>query len=313
MKYILTITFLIITTSIFSQFSDRMLMMSQYVHNQYILNPAFGGSREALSLFGSYRQQWAGSPNPPNSQSFTAHAPLKNEHVALGGMIYHETYSIYDGLKATLSYTYRLITESENKIAFSLNGGLMGHFSGREEIDIDYPDYPDPILDEIPNFQSDSHFSLGFGTAWYGKKFFLGFSIYDFFHREPFSPDNPDVQFFSLGKNFTFLFTGGYFFEFSETFGLQPSVLLVLEREKQKTADISVSAVIRNTVWVGGTYRTNKEFIGILGWNITPQFRATYSYDFPTGELSKYSAGSHEISIQYDFGYKINTSSPKFF
>ena len=303
-KILLSVLTLIATLSLFSQ--ERMLMLSQYVHNQYLLNTAFAGSREALSLYGFYRQQWAGYKNPPNSQGFTIHAPLKNENVALGGLIYHESWDLYHGTKGTMSYTYRLITKSGNKIAFSLNAGLMAYRWGG--IDIDYIQRPDNTLDDF-NFESDSRFSMGFGTAWYGKNFFLGFSVYDFFYRSPYVPD---ASFFTLGK-LSFIFTGGYLFDISESISLQPSMLVNLEPEGKIMADISASAIIRNTFWVGGTVRTNKEFIGLAGWNITPQLRVTYSYDFPTGELRKLSAGSHEISIQFDFGYKIITSSPKFF
>ena len=104
MKYhIFTVLLLLISISLFSQ--ERMLMTSQYIHNQYIINPAFAGSRETLSLFGSYRQQWKDVPNPPASMNFSTHAPLKNEHVALGLFVYNETYAVYKNTRATASYT----------------------------------------------------------------------------------------------------------------------------------------------------------------------------------------------------------------
>jgi len=305
MKYLLLVLLISVASStLFSQ--ERMLMMSQYLHNQYMLNSAFGGSREVLSLFGSYRQQFAGSPYSPSSQSFTAHAPLKNEHLALGLAIHNENYKLYSGTKATMSYTYRLITEKGNKIAFSLNGGFMTYGWGVGD-NIDLIDPNDPTYQNWKG-EIDHRFALGFGTAWYGKNFFLGFSVYDFFYRAPFLPEN---TFFSLG-NSTYIFTGGYLFEISETLQLQPSALLNLERIGT-TADISVSAILINTLWAGITFRTNKEYVGIVGWQVTPQLKVTYSYDFPTGDLKKFSAGSHEISLQFDFGYKIYTSSPKFF
>jgi len=280
-----------------------MLMMSQYLHNQYLLNSAFGGSRDVLSLYGSYRQQFAGYQNPPNSLAFTAHAPLRNEHQALGVMIYNENYILYKGTKATMSYTYRLINEKGNKLAFSLNGGIMAYGWGNADVETIEPD---PIFE---NWENDSRFSLGFGTAWYGKNFFLGFSVYDFFYRTPY---DPDASFFSP-VNSSFIFTGGYLFNISESFKIQPSGLLSIEPKGKVTTDISATFIFIDIFWLGGTYRTNKEFVGIVGWQITPQMRATYSYDFPTGPLKTLSAGSHEISLQFDFGYKIVTSNPKFF
>jgi len=299
-------------------------MMSQYPHNQYMLNPAFGGSREVLSLYGSYRYQWVGAPFPPTFQVFTAHAPLKNENVALGGLVYSEQFGnqefgVYQGTKINMSYTYRIITASENKIAFSLNPGVK--FSNYGKLDVDFEQQDDDVLNELGILESDPRFGLGFGLSWYGNNFFFGISFFDFFYRTPF---DPDAAFFTIGRT-PILITGGYLFHVSEIFKFQPSALVNIVSDKitikdkpdskyfTSVADISLTGIIADMLWVGFTYRTNKEVIGMAGWQIIPQMRATFSYDFPTGDLKKFNAGSLEVSIQYDFGYKIMTASPKFF
>jgi len=38
-----------------------------------------------------------------------------------------------------------------------------------------------------------------------------------------------------------------------------------------------------------------------------------YSYDYPTGKLSTYSKGSHEIILRYEFGYKVSAANPRYF
>ena len=301
--YIFTILLFLITTSLFSQ--ERMLMTSQYVHNQYLINPAFAGSRETLSLFGSYRQQWRDIPNPPASINFSAHAPLKNEHVALGMSIYNESYAALKNTGVTASYTYRLFTESGNKIAFSLNAGLSIANYGQLNITPIDPD-PDVFTGE---FEIDNKPVLGFGAAWYGNNFFAGFSVYDFFYRAPF---DYTTSLFAFGKS-SLLLTGGYMFDISDELKLQPSALLKFGSEVQTLADLSASAIYDNMIWLGGTYRTNKEVVAMVGWQIIPQLRVTYTYDFPTGDLRALNVGNHEISLQFDFGYKIITASPKFF
>ena len=308
MKYItaFALLLLIFPKTLLSQ--DRLLMMSQYTHNRYMLNPAFGGCRDALSIFGSYRLQWMGAPNPPNFQAFTAHAPMKNENVALGALIFNEKFGIYHGTKVNGSYTYRIITGSGSKIAFSLNPGIR--FANFGMMDLDIIDEPDIIFDDWQRLDYDARFSLGFGTAWYGEKFFLGFSVYDFFYREAF---DPDATFFSAGNSPALLITGGYLFNISENFKFQPSTLVNIEAEKHTITDISATFIISDVVWVGGTWRTNNEFIAMAGFSITPQLKVAYCYDYPTGELKKFSAGSHELSVHFDFGYKIITQSPKFF
>src|SRR5512137_2753685 len=48
---------------------------SQYLQNGLLINPAYAGSRGALSAFLSYRMQWMGIPNAPVFQSVSLNAP----------------------------------------------------------------------------------------------------------------------------------------------------------------------------------------------------------------------------------------------
>ncbi len=66
-------------------------------------------------------------------------------------------------------------------------------------------------------------------------------------------------------------------------------------------------------IWLGVSYRTTEEIVGLLGYQVTPQMRLSYSFDYSTGEIGSYNNGTHEIAIQFDFGYKIKTPNPKFF
>ena len=56
-------------------------LLSQYISNGLILNPAYAASREVLSVNFLYRDQWVGFSGAPEYETFTAHAPLKNIHI----------------------------------------------------------------------------------------------------------------------------------------------------------------------------------------------------------------------------------------
>jgi hypothetical protein len=59
---------------------------SQYLQNGLLINPAYAGSRGALSTFLSYRMQWMGIANAPAFQTISLNAPMKNDKVGLGLM-----------------------------------------------------------------------------------------------------------------------------------------------------------------------------------------------------------------------------------
>ena len=56
-------------------------------------------------------------------------------------------------------------------------------------------------------------------------------------------------------------------------------------------------------------YRQKEAVMLLLGYNLNHQVAVGYSYDLTVGELKDYSSGSHEIQLQYKFGYKVNASN----
>ncbi len=50
----------------------------------------------------------------------------------------------------------------------------------------------------------------------------------------------------------------------------------------------------------------------LLGFNINPDFRIGYAYDYTLSNLGDYNSGSHEIMLLYDFNRK-QFNSPRFF
>mgnify|MGYP002735329317 FL=1 len=56
---------------------------TQYMYNMNVVNPAYAGSKESLSITGLYRNQWSGIDNNPVTFTFAAHSPV-GKNVGLG-------------------------------------------------------------------------------------------------------------------------------------------------------------------------------------------------------------------------------------
>jgi type IX secretion system PorP/SprF family membrane protein len=69
---IITILFLTLNTVAFSQQDPQY---TQYMYNQAIINPAYAGSNESLSLVSLYRNQWTGFEGAPKTLTVSAHTP----------------------------------------------------------------------------------------------------------------------------------------------------------------------------------------------------------------------------------------------
>ena len=278
--------------------------MSQYMYNKYVINPAFGGSHEALSLFGSFRKQWVGIENSPSGAFFSMHSPLKNEKVALGIQFFNENIAVAQNTGFSLSYTYRVALQNEANLAFGVSAGLVNYKSNWSDVDL-----VDPGDDVFGSTEQSMAPWLGFGVGIYHKKYFAGFSIPSFLFHDRFGTGDNTLDFGSAD----YLLTAGYLFELSSQFSLQPSSLIRINPNQKSYVDVGCTGILMNSFMLGASYRTTNEIIGIVGYQVTPLFRFTYSLDYDLDPIGSYNNGTHEIAIQFDFGYKINTPNPKFF
>ncbi len=300
-KGLILSVFILLTISMSGQ---KAMTLSQYMHNRFAINTAFAGSREVLSVFGSFRKQWAGLPQSPQAQYFTGHTPLKNPNMALGIQVFNEKFAIKNNMGATLAYTYRVKVNPYTWMAFSLSGGFSSYQINWNEVTLE--DAGDPAFG---GNETSNGPQAGFGWSIYNERFFGGISL-----PELFSHDFETLEGTELDLQKTdIMVTGGYLFDLSSSIIFQPSFLVKANQETGSWADLSGSVIYNKMIWGGITYRTREEVVFHTGWQILPQLRMAYSYDYSLGDIGNFNQGSHEISLQYDFGYKINTPSPKFF
>ena len=149
---------------------------SQYLQNGLMINPAYTGSRGALSGFLSYRMQWMGTKGSPVIQSLSLHSPMKNNKVALGLLAQFMQFGFTKSTSIYASYAYR-IQLSKGIISMGIKGGAdlsNTNFSGillANPADRVFTSNDKPYV--LPN--------VGAGVYYNSEKLFAGFSIPFFF------------------------------------------------------------------------------------------------------------------------------------
>lgn len=285
---------------------------SQYLQNGLVINPAYAGSRGALSALLSYRMQWIGigTKGSPVIQSVSLHTPMKNDRVALGIMAQFMQFGFTKSTSIYASYAYN-IRVGKAKLSFGLKGGA----------DLSNTDYTGILLTQLrdPVFTSnDKPYVLpnvGAGLYYYSNRLFAGVSVPSFLSYK--KTGTGAVQAYHKFSEYDFIFTAGGLITFSQFLKFKPSILMDYSLQNAKKInqfDINGNLILADMIWIGGSWRTTEEVVvGILQIQPTPQLMIGFSYDYPAGRMNAYSKGSTEIIIRYEFGYKVSAANPRYF
>lgn len=284
--------------------AQNELVVQQYMHNYFAVNPAFAGSREGLSLFGSYRKQWAGIESAPSSALLTAHTPLRHVSLTMGLSLYDQTIHESRNSGALFTIGYRANLTKRLKLGLALQPGAA--FRSTDWTKMRTMDQDDEVFSEKKTGVAPL---LGFGVSLYSDIMFLGISTTSLLVTDDF--DNLDTEF--APADATYIVCGGYYFDLGQGFALQPSVLADYSKATDAAANISLTGYWRDTFGLTLAYRTNKDATAGLSFTPNGRLKVAYSYTMSLGDLKSYNSGSHEISLQYDFVYKIKAISHRFY
>ena len=286
---------------------------SQYIQNGLVINPAYAGSRGALSAFLSYRMQWMGISGSPVFQSVSLHTPMKNDKVALGLLAQFMQFGFTRSTSVYANYAYR-IKLNTGKLSFGLKAGM----------DMSNTVYPNNDVDRFlttpndPVFTNDKPWILpnvGAGVYYFSDRIFAGLSVPAFLSYRR-SATGKLVPYHSFSE-YDILLTGGGLIIFSDFVKFKPSVLINYsfhDTKKVNQLDLNGNLILGDLIWIGASWRTSEQVaVGILQVQINPQLMFGFSYDNPMGRMSSYSKGSSEFILRYEFGYKVSAGNPRYF
>jgi type IX secretion system PorP/SprF family membrane protein len=282
---------------------------SQYLTNGLIINPAYAGTRGALSANLSYRKQWAKIVGAPQFQTLSLHSPVnKREKVALGLVAEYMTYGVTKdiGIYGFYAYNVRL---GKGKLSMGLRGGV--DLSNTNYNNLQFPDGTpqDPLLTGDIRYVMPN---IGAGFYYYTDRFFAGLSVPSILTYQSDAQNESGVS--PEFMKFKTYFLTGALIRFSDAFKVKPSVLVRYSMTEPLEMDLNANLIIADLIWIGGSYRVaEKAAVALLDLQVTPQLKIGYSYDYQLGHLNSYTTGTHEISLRYEFEYSVSATSPRYF
>ncbi|MBN4057961.1 type IX secretion system membrane protein PorP/SprF [Olleya sp. AH-315-K02] len=288
-----------------SAFSQQLPQFTQYMYNTISINPAYAGSRETLSLVGLHRSQWVGLDGGPTTQTFSIHAPMRNEKVGLGLSFINDELGFENFTYIYGDFSYTINLNAKTKLAFGLKGGFTSYSIDQELRDAE-PN--DPAIYGIENRWNPN---IGLGTFLHSNKWYLGLSAPRILTTDLNGEDNVQAL-----ERISYYFTGGYVFNLNKSTKFKPAFLIKATNGAPISYDLTANFLFNEKLWLGAAYRFN-ESAGALGAimdiQVSKQLRLGYAYEYPISDIRPYTNGTHEILLMFEVFKSKRIKSPRYF
>lgn len=301
-KLSLLVLFLVLCTEVATAQQDPQY--TQYMYNMNVVNPAYAGSKESLSITALYRKQWSGLEGAPETITFSAHSPI-GEKVGLGLSAIKDELGPISETNVYVDFSYTLQMSTTLQLALGVKAGATFHDVGLTALELQDPN--DPFFSENIN---NTYPNVGAGAFLYTDNFYLGLSVPNFLNSVHL--DEEGIKYGSETNHY--FATAGYVFQMSENFKLKPSVMVKSAFDAPTSFDGNLNALFYEKFELGASYRLDDSFSGLVGFQVTPNIRVGYAYDSVTSDIKSVASSSHEVVVTFDLFFKKRVlSSPRYF
>ncbi|WP_018341646.1 PorP/SprF family type IX secretion system membrane protein [Cytophaga aurantiaca] len=313
--FILSTVFL---ASAFGTFAQQRPQYTQYMINPFLLNPAVSGTEDYTDIRAGYRKQWTGFDGSPRTMYVSAHGNIGKSLVThnrsrnkrygfhgVGGVITSDAIGPTTTTTVSAAYSYHM--KVSKKIFASL--GLMGGFNQftLDGSKLNAANPSDPLVNGMSKIGMGD-ITLG---AWvYSDKFYAGASMAQLAPSITFSQTGQKTD-YQLTKHYFIM--AGYRIPIGWDFTFIPSFCIKATTPAPMSFDINAKLRYKDFLWAGVSYRNRDAVAAMAGVIINNMFDISYSYDYITSDIHKYTGGSHEIVIGYRLKNKIRERCPSNF
>ena len=278
------------------------LQFTQFYANPLYLNPAFAGSVRCPRICMNYRNQW-----PNLSGTYVSYSASYDQHVdAISGglgFIVTQDDQAHGTLKSTqvgLIYSYHLAINRKVSIRASLQAGFFQ--KALDKTKLNFGDMIDArrgfvwnTNEQIPN-QKKSNLDFSSGIMVYSKHYYIGVAA-----NHLTQPDEGLQGPSKLPLKITGHAGAMISLEKGNDSYISPNILF---QQQQNFTQLNLGLYFVKGNFVGGLwYRNSDAFIVLIGLQ-TDHLKIGYSYDVTISKLSNNTAGSHEVSLQFQMGCK---------
>ncbi|MCW3114886.1 MAG: type secretion system rane protein PorP/SprF [Segetibacter sp.] len=321
-----------------SAFAQQLPHYTQYVLNNFILNPAVAGIENYTDVKISHRHQWVGIDGAPVTTYVTIQGPLKKSdyeretatgfhasgenprgkaywqdyeraapHAGLGLTVLNDRTGPLNRFAAYGTYAYHIGISAKTSLSAGISAGIKNTSLNAGKLSFDVPVDPAVAGSGYLNRLTPD---MNAGLWLYSADYFAGLSAQNIIPSKlKFSEDTVKL---AGGRQIPHMFlTAGYRFFVGEDVSFLPSALVKYVTSTPVSFDINAKLQYRDLLWVGASMRYKDSWAAMAGLNISNAINVGYSYDITTSQLNTVSRGSHEIVIGFLLGNRYGDWCPR--
>ena len=263
---------------------------SQYMFNGLAINPAYASMDESANLTVDGRNQWVGVDGAPKTATLSFYSPLNQRGTSVGFSAMRESITVDTRTDFNFFASQKINLTEELHLAMGLLAGMSQYRENNSTLTTTDPTF----ANNLSYFKTN----VGFGFALFTQNFYLGLGA-------------PMFKSFDLGKSVNKIVTkphyylqAAYAFQINDDLKFKPTLLLRDVVGSGLSYDVNASVLLKELVWLGASWRSEKTVTGMVGVRLTPNLEMGYSYDTPTNSnLKGAQSVSHELMISYRFGW----------
>ena len=312
---------------------------TQYILNNYLINPAVAGIENYWDMKISHRMQWVGLQDAPVTTYFTLHGPLKKAAYANDnatsfrtpgenprGANYWRNYTAPDphhGVGFTMlndktgplnrfaaygTYAYHLGLSPTTSLSAGVSAGFTNMSLDASKLNFGTTTVDPAVAGSglINTIKPD----ISAGLWLYSADYFIGLSAQQIIPQQIAFSDN--TVYLERGKLVPHLFlSAGMRFQLSDDVSFLPSTLIRYVSPLPMGFDVNAKFQYQDLIWAGASYRYQDGIAGMVGLNINRTINVGYSYDLQTSQLNTVSKGTHEILIGFLIGNRYGDWCPR--
>jgi type IX secretion system PorP/SprF family membrane protein len=275
--------------------AQQLPQYTQYFLNDFVINPAVAGTKEAWIGQSNNRLQWVGINDAPRTYILSLNGPIRDLNMGVGGYVFNDITGPTRRAGASAAYSYHVKINDDIKLALGLSMGILQFSIDGSQIDL--KDNNDVAMSNLNQQVIEPDAGAGFHL--YSKDFWFGASAPQLLNNNVQFFEDYDDESARLSRHY--FITGGYNFQMIDDLVIQPSLFIKYVDPIPVQFDAALRVIYKDMVWAGASYRMDDAIGVMMGYKYNDNLIIGYSYDITTSALQSYNNGSHEIMLGIKF------------